>query len=54
MKSKIYKIIAIIIGLVGFVDGIACGKIFETVTVNSTFSSLYDHHYALIRNLFDL
>lgn len=33
MNSKVYKIISAIIGVIGFIGGIACGKIFETVSV---------------------
>ena len=45
MNSKVYKIISVIIGIMGFIGGIACGKIFETITVNSKYSTLYDHHF---------
>jgi len=46
MSSKVYKIISAIIGVIGFIGGIVCGKVFEirTLKYSSSVSSAFDKY----------
>ncbi|MCC8072846.1 MAG: hypothetical protein LIO62_01800 [Clostridiales bacterium] len=44
-KSKIYKIIAIVIAVIGFIGGIVCGNVFKTATLKSVYSTTYEYTF---------
>lgn len=43
--SLMYKIVAIIIAVIGFIGGIVCGNVFETATLKNAYTMTYEYTF---------